>query len=746
MADVKSFEINGTELMIKDEYARQQLDNIANQLGRNEDGTEIDMGTIATTIRGAIKELKDNQDSSQGSGGLDLSSLTITTESVAEGTKLILTDGTTTKNVTIPNATDTQVKTAIDALIADGTLSALTIENNSLMTKKLAIWDVKDINLFNKNDETKVANVAGNINISNQTGYATWDSSNSSLTGYVSVKPSSIYYIDRALTSGNIQICEYDENKTPIQKATTITYKTNIDGTKCYMITTSETTKYIRFIYSNSLEDSVMITENEYIENYMDYTEKAYVLGLEGENFRDILNENYKVTKNNVDDNTITASMTDFCFSDDLNLVDFNSSEIETDTSYSGTSLSNYFNVTNGETIYTNIGFNYVNLYDENKNLKTSITGETNEAGSPITTQFTIDCEGACYARINFSTTRFTNKTVMVTRYESEKDIPRNFDVKWFTLKDSYKEYFIKNVLSDTTFTDSIKNIMLPLTQHTSGKSYIAFGDSLLQYAGGNGTTEFGFLTQINKYLNMNIINKGYAGSSWTGTGAGDCKARINALIEEGIEYDVITLAWGTNQDENLGTIEDEANADGSMCAVMKWAVQQIRENFPYAGLGIIIPPPSISGGNETKVNLMIECCKHESMHVPYLDLFHSANITTIVGSGGLNADQVHLGEHGTNRYAIPLKPFIEILCPYVNHYKVTNTLTNCTNNNSKTSVTEGTSYSATITPNDGYALSSVIVTMNGVDITSDAYSNGKVTITSITGDIAITATTTTTE
>lgn len=32
MADVKSFEINGTELMIKDEYARQQLNNIANQI------------------------------------------------------------------------------------------------------------------------------------------------------------------------------------------------------------------------------------------------------------------------------------------------------------------------------------------------------------------------------------------------------------------------------------------------------------------------------------------------------------------------------------------------------------------------------------------------------------------------------------------------------------------------------------------------------------------------------------------
>lgn len=73
------------------------------------------MGTIETTIRGAIKELKDNQDSSTGGSGLDLSSLTVTTETVSEGTKLILTDGTTTKNVTIPSATTGQVESVINS-------------------------------------------------------------------------------------------------------------------------------------------------------------------------------------------------------------------------------------------------------------------------------------------------------------------------------------------------------------------------------------------------------------------------------------------------------------------------------------------------------------------------------------------------------------------------------------------------------------------------------------------------------
>lgn len=60
MADVKSFEINGTELMIKDEYARQQLDNIANQLGKNEDDSFKTLETDDKTIIGAINEVFQN--------------------------------------------------------------------------------------------------------------------------------------------------------------------------------------------------------------------------------------------------------------------------------------------------------------------------------------------------------------------------------------------------------------------------------------------------------------------------------------------------------------------------------------------------------------------------------------------------------------------------------------------------------------------------------------------------------------
>lgn len=75
-----------------------------------------------------------------------------------------------------------------------------------------------------------------------------------------------------------------------------------------------------------------------------------------------------------------------------------------------------------------------------------------------------------------------------------------------------------------------------------------------------------------------------------------------------------------------------------------------------------------------------------------------------------------------------------------VEYYSVTNNLTNCVSNNSATQAVGGESYSATITANDGYELSSVIVTMSGTDVSSTAVSGGTISIAEVTGDIVITA------
>ena len=75
--------------------------------------------------------------------------------------------------------------------------------------------------------------------------------------------------------------------------------------------------------------------------------------------------------------------------------------------------------------------------------------------------------------------------------------------------------------------------------------------------------------------------------------------------------------------------------------------------------------------------------------------------------------------------------------------YSISNNLTNVTSNNSSTSIAEGSSYSATLTANSGFTLETVTVSMGGIDITSTAYSNGSISISSVTGNIVINATAT---
>lgn len=76
-----------------------------------------------------------------------------------------------------------------------------------------------------------------------------------------------------------------------------------------------------------------------------------------------------------------------------------------------------------------------------------------------------------------------------------------------------------------------------------------------------------------------------------------------------------------------------------------------------------------------------------------------------------------------------------------VQSYTVTNHLTNATNNNANTTVSG--SYAAVLTPDSGYELSTVTITMGGVDITSTVYSSGTISIPNVTGDVVITATAT---
>ena len=77
------------------------------------------------------------------------------------------------------------------------------------------------------------------------------------------------------------------------------------------------------------------------------------------------------------------------------------------------------------------------------------------------------------------------------------------------------------------------------------------------------------------------------------------------------------------------------------------------------------------------------------------------------------------------------------------NVYTVTNSLANCTSNNTATSVNEGSPYSATVTPNSGYELMNIAITMGGTNVTSTVYTyqngNAVINIPNVTGNVVIT-------
>lgn len=80
---------------------------------------------------------------------------------------------------------------------------------------------------------------------------------------------------------------------------------------------------------------------------------------------------------------------------------------------------------------------------------------------------------------------------------------------------------------------------------------------------------------------------------------------------------------------------------------------------------------------------------------------------------------------------------------PEIMTYTITNTLTNVTNSNAATSVDENASYTATLTADEGYEISTVKVTIGGTDVTSTVYAGGVITISDVTGNVVITATAT---
>lgn len=100
-----------------------------------------------------------------------------------------------------------------------------------------------------------------------------------------------------------------------------------------------------------------------------------------------------------------------------------------------------------------------------------------------------------------------------------------------------------------------------------------------------------------------------------------------------------------------------------------------------------------------------------------------SANITALESALSSGADSGGSGGGSTADYAV--------IC----------NLTNVKSSNISAGILHGNSYITMLIADEGYVLSTVTVTMANEDVTSSVYSNGVITIASVTGNVVITAT-----
>lgn len=257
----------------------------------------------------------------------------------------------------------------------------------------------------------------------------------------------------------------------------------------------------------------------------------------------------------------------------------------------------------------------------------------------------------------------------------------------------------VSESVKEDVLQSPVKNIVKgnsEIVNRLYGLRWAALGDSLTDWGGGKCDTrnnaDFGFITQIMRKTGVIGVNMGYAGGRWTSdatedegyTGSSAVKL-VNDIINGTDDYDIITIAYGTNSDTNGdGTVDDAADQYASMCSAIKWCIEKLIEWKPSVQIGIILPPQRADMGTSGNVAMrtrgdLIKTVA-ELYGVPCCDMWRESGINTmtykITNSTGEEVDAyyylsdgLHLGGenrdyNGYKKYGAKLKAFLESIAP----------------------------------------------------------------------------------
>lgn len=501
-----------------------------------------------------------------GSGNADLSTLSMS----ISGQTLRLLDGSSElTSVTIPTAivTDEQLISIIESKIADGTLTNLTIKDNSITTNKLSD-DVKN-NLVTITTETVDNFINVEDFISKNTGLYPTNGNNFTSTGlmvtdFISVDSDTLYTYN-----GVSKLALYDEAKKFISYASrgpfTTTSETKFIKCEALMTTTSSQLYFGQNIKAVNLArfDSTIAVPEKIT------TTTTLNANIPVDTKKDIINDIFEINEENL--NIIEDSKIEVGYR--LNPKD--GYIISTGAGCNYNKLIPLTPVSFGETytlcmnqrVYQGFAF-----YDENYTFLKYVA-ITTEQDTPYT--FTLNSDFLGEELTNIAYIRFSTDGSYGGKYGgtmlvkgatiSEVFIPYN-DYRMAKIKTGEGLNFLLNQLmtSEVGILKSYK------------KRWIAHGDSLTYYSDNYAR----YTDYANSYLRCELTNEGNAGATMALRNSSNVEnvttdpdnismAYLSSIIDYS-KYDICTIFFGTNDMSSnvpIGTIDstDETTFLGAL-------------------------------------------------------------------------------------------------------------------------------------------------------------------------------------
>nr|DAE69533.1 MAG TPA: hypothetical protein [Caudoviricetes sp.] len=218
-------------------------------------------------------------------------------------------------------------------------------------------------------------------------------------------------------------------------------------------------------------------------------------------------------------------------------------------------------------------------------------------------------------------------------------DMLNDFDV----LADDYYNNY------DENFEKYIKDIAGG-KQKTTPKTMVCIGDSLTNWGGGTDGTN-GFLKVVHDKTEIVTTNRGLAGAWWqTGDGQTQCAVnRVDYIIANNEKFDLYCFIMGSNAGSTTDTGETSSNKT-TMCGAIRYCMETLKAYDPTAQILVCLPPQRAEGNaNQLLVNEVIKKIVENEYSVRTLDLYKHSGVVpnTTIADVNYLSDGLHLGDNG---------------------------------------------------------------------------------------------------